>query len=293
MLCRNGSGEQAVSSCCSVSWKHFARFITSVLPALRWLLFCLLGLSFRCWNILLRCLAVQLPLVLSNHCMTNFLYTNKLVCDFFRVDHALIVQGIYSIVGQNGALNDMLVDVLKPLQSRLRIGPWVNALGILSNLSCLAKVRPCVGLCCCCSIPCMTRAACLSVLAESRLMSVMTTILAIRATIRGRASLLSTLASQEPARKTLNYELASLVAAAAHTGLISVQEGVTDLLDHMQHALCTGDHDNTKLKGNPTAGPASELWPCLIAERFMDPGLPGEQLLGIPVMHCCCKDDCA
>ena len=82
----------------------------------------------------------------------------------------------------------------------------------------------------------------------------------------------------------LSHELASLVAAAAHTGLISIQEGVTDILDHMQHARCTGECDYAK--EHSTAGRASELWPCLIAERFMNPALPGEQSFGFPGLQC-------
>ena len=65
------------------------------------------------------------------------------------------------------------------------------------------------------------------------------------------------------------------MAAAAHTGLISIQEGVPDAIDYMQHSRWSGQYDYTTEQ--QAAGRASELWPCLLAERFMEPAMPGEQ----------------
>ena len=90
-----------------------------------------------------------------------------------------------------------------------------------------------------------------------------------------QANTMTPWSAQERACKALRHELASLVAAAAHTGLISSQEGVSHAIDHMQFAQYLGEYCTKAAEG------ASELWPCLLAERFLDLDMPREQGFGI------------
>ena len=49
---------------------------------------------------------------------------------------------------QHEVLYGMLVEALKPLQSRGRVGPWVDVLRILARMSPLTEVRALLWLCC-------------------------------------------------------------------------------------------------------------------------------------------------
>ena len=58
------------------------------------------------------------------------------------------MQKAFSRVMQQGGPGVMLIEVLKPLQSRESVGSWVDALAVLANMAPLAEVRARLSHCC-------------------------------------------------------------------------------------------------------------------------------------------------
>ena len=71
----------------------------------------------------------------------------------------------------------------------------------------------------------------------------------------------------------MQLQLAGIVAAAAHVGLISVHEGVCDVIDAsspMYHKTGMGRPSDMDYVNVPFS-----QWSRLVAEQYMDPAMPG------------------
>ena len=76
-----------------------------------------------------------------------------------------------------------------------------------------------------------------------------------------------------------HQEMASIVAAAVHRGLISEHDGIMSVLEMKHSRVCCKGHPNAAAKRLEHL-PCIE-WPRLIAESYMDPTMASES---------CCSD---
>ena len=73
----------------------------------------------------------------------------------------------------------------------------------------------------------------------------------------------------------MQLQLAGIVAAAAHAGLISVHEGICDVIDASSGLACSPDNAPSEaecLKDH------FGQWSRCIAEQYMNPAMPGVNL---------------